>query len=271
MKKSLFAVALMAALPLAQAANTLASWDINGSAQLINTKDTIRLVSAANQVGTAWAPGTLDLSGFTSADSLTVTFDFRATSGGDALSLILTSGGAQSQSPTGAFGLTGVDDGMMLALKPGVHAGGSVTLPALVSDVQTTVAGFEDDPDNPDNPGMLVNPYSTDEPRHATFSISHDVHGWQYVLSVQDPGGTFQFPVVAVSATSSLGQTLADLHHVNIGFSGSTLASAATFDILNVQIVGAPLTPLSTVPEPSSYMLALAGVAVAAWSLRRKT
>jgi hypothetical protein len=121
---------------------------------------------------------------------------------------------------------------------------------------------------------MLVDPESSDTPMHATFSLTYSSLGtpsWVLSLKVQPPTGIpFAYSVASLRA-SSLNDIFSDLHHVNLGFSGSTLASAATFDVLNVQIAGAPLTPLSTVPEPSSYLLALAGLAVAGWSLRRKT
>lgn len=266
--KSFIAVALLVIAPFAQA-GAFSSWDLNGSSSLINSGNTIRLTDGVGaDTGTAWVPGTIDLSAFNAASVLTIEFDYKATAGGDALALVLTSGGgiSPSPSPTGYLGLTGIDDGLLMALKPGAHAAGSVLLPytpvaGLPATVADRVNGFADTRN--ENGNMLADPDGSGGAMHARFQIKYEAkyNRWVYQLSVAQPSSA-SFIKVASAQSTTLASLFDDLGRVNVGFVASSSGAPATFDILKFT-VNVPVTP-APVPEPATAAMALLGLMLAA-------
>ncbi|RZL11789.1 MAG: PEP-CTERM sorting domain-containing protein [Rubrivivax sp.] len=264
--KSLIAAALLVIAPFAQA-GAFSSWDLNGSSSLVNSGDTIRLTDGAGaDTGTAWMPGTIDLSTFNAASVLTIEFDYKATAGGDALALVLTSGGGMSPSPTGYLGLTGIDDGLLMALKPGSHAAGSVVLPytpvaGLPATVAERVNGFADTRN--ENGNMLADPEGGGGAMHARFQIKYEAsyNRWVYQLSVAQPSSA-SFIKVASAQSTTLASIFDDLGSVNIGFVASSTGAPATFDVVKFT-VNVPVTP-APVPEPGTAVMGLLALMFAA-------
>src|SRR5690606_18067855 len=101
---------------------------------LLNTPvadGTVRLTSnEVGQVGTAWAPGSLDWSEVAAGTSVTLSCAYEASGLAlvDGLALFVASGPAD-QVPTGLFGLGGEDDGLAFFLRPAAGEAGSADKP----------------------------------------------------------------------------------------------------------------------------------------------
>lgn len=254
----------------AQAA-TFSSWDLNGSAALIDGGNTVRLTAnQASQTGVTWAPGVLDLGTLlTGADKkpVDVLFDFRVTGTGASSTWgdgfgVFVSSQAPRDAASGAFGLNAFDDGMAFLIDPAAnkaltrHAGA-------VSDPVTTLADAKLK-FGADKVDMLD---STRVHARLQFTWKSDI-GWKLNLSMSDsrPDATWR-----TFATSSISQqTFADWRDVRIGFGASTSGGErANFDILSFSAPDMRY-PAAPVPEASTMALAMAGLGVLAWSARRR-
>jgi hypothetical protein len=253
MFKPLILAAAMAVAPLAQAVSavTYNAWDLNRSATLLQAGTKIQLTGQQGDVGTAWAPGTLDLSGFGVGDVLEIAFDFRATAGGDAMGVVLDSGGVAAQSPSAFLGLDGLHSGVLAAFNPGLGKGGAVVFSS------TSVL--------PSNLGSFTGPFDASvitlgEPAHAVFRLARTSQSWDWSsqLVVSPPGGEDETAVAYAFGTE---KPFDDLSHVRFGFIASAKGTAATFEVFNVS---------SPVPESASGAMALAGLLVVGAAMRRR-
>lgn len=271
MKKQWVMAAVLAASSLGAHAAAFSGWDLNGSSTLVNGGSVLRLTDGVGaDVGTAWLPGAYDLRNIDTFEGtkLTIDFDYKASTGGDALALVLTSGGNLSQNPSGALGLTGVDDGLLFVLRPGTSgAGSAVIVPnstpngaAIVNSVGANTSG---------GVNLLASTDFSAQAAHARLIFAREGTVWTFSLQIAQPGSS-SFDEVIYSQASSLTTSFSDLSQLNIGFAGSSVnGGPATFDIVNVSVTtGLPFTP--AVPEPGSISLMLVGLGMVGWMVRRK-
>lgn len=254
----------------AQAA-TFSNWDLNGSAALIDGGNTVRLTAnQASQVGVTWGPGSLDLSTLLAGaekKSVEVLFDFRVTGTGPSSSWgdgfgVFVSSQAPLDTASGAFGLSAFDDGMAFLIDPAANKAlsrraGATTDPAAALAASKLKFGA-------DKVNMLD---STLVHAKLEFSWKAD-KGWTLNLSMNDshPGKAWRTFATSVVSQSSF----ADWSDVRIGFGASTLGGErANFDILSFSAPDMRY-PAAPVPEASTMALAMAGLGVLAWSVRRR-
>lgn len=268
-KQWVLAAALAASSLAAHAATDFTGWDLNGSSSLVNGNSVIRLTDGVGvDVGTAWAPGSYDLSGIDSVEGakLTIDFDYKASAGGDGLALVLTTGAGLSQSPAGTLGLTGIDDGLLFLLRPGIQGVGSavVTPGSTANGAAITSSVTQDSSDV----NLLASTDFSAQAAHARMVFAREGGTWSFLLQIAQPGSS-TFEDVAYSQSNSLSSYFSNLGELNIGFAASSTASAATFDVVNFSVTTSlPYTP--AVPEAGSVSMALAGLGVAAWMAGRR-
>lgn len=274
-KQWVLAAALAASSLAAHAATDFTGWDLNGSSSLVNGNTIVRLTDGVgSDVGTAWVGGSYDFSTLSASTGtkFTMEFDYKATTGGDGLAVVLTSGGAAPQSPSGFLGLQGEDDALLFVLQPGVKGSGALGFtsaePMSLSDVAQTAGSFNG-LSYPGSVNLLADPAFDVAPMHARLTLQYTSSNiWLFKFQVRQPGGS-AYTTVAGTSGNDLSTFLNSLSNVNIGFAASTASSAATFDIYNVNITtSSPFTP--AVPEPGSVALGVAGLGVAGWMVRRR-
>ncbi len=256
MKPFISALALSLAALSAQA-GTFDSWSRNGSAQAIDSGNTLRLTDDFGQAGSGWAPGKISLT-----NDFSLAFSFRLAGGNSADGFTVTlqnnaAGSAALGTGGGYLGYQGVDKSVAFIYD--TYENGFDT--DRVAGNNTSVTAF----------GNLVDFWSGGTVGHAYDLRDRVIYSWvdytvsdqQFVMYISDTNikpGSAQENI----ATSGTWATEFGAGDVYVGFTGGTGAAFDNQDILSFSV--------NQIPEPETHALMLAGLAaVAAIARRRRT
>jgi hypothetical protein len=253
--KQLFPALILATSAIGAQAGTFDGWTLNGSAQLLDGGNTLRLTDAGEYLaGSGWAPGRLSLD-----HDFSIAFSFRLAegSGADGITLAIQNSDAGSAALGGNGGFLGYQNvNHSVAFVYDTFDNGWDT--DRVGGANTSVAVD----------GNLVSPWGG-----STVGQAHDLRGkvlysWVDYSAAGSGSFTMYFSDTAVKPgqpdQSLLIPNAASLFNgrdVYVGFTGATGGSTDKQDILSVTI-----TP---VPEPSVGIMTMMGV-LAMLGLRRR-